>query len=123
MRIAVLGTGMMGAPMARRLCEAGHEVHVWNRTRAKAEPLAAHGARVHDTARDAVAQAELVVSMLENGPITEAVLFDAESGAAAAMRAGMLVVDMASIKPAEAREHAARLAAAGVAHVDAPVSG
>lgn len=123
MRIAVLGTGMMGGPMARRLCEAGHAVHAWNRTRAKAEPLAAHGARIHDTARDAVAQAELVVSMLENGPITEAVLFDAAAGAAAAMRAGTLVVDMASIKPAEARDHAARLAVLGVAHVDAPVSG
>ncbi|MEI7444117.1 MAG: NAD(P)-dependent oxidoreductase [Burkholderiales bacterium] len=123
MRIAVLGTGMMGGPMARRLCEAGHTVHAWNRTRAKADPLAAHGARIHDAARDAVAQAELVVSMLENGPITEAVLFDATTGAAAAMRAGTLVVDMASIRPAEARDHAARLAALGVAHVDAPVSG
>ncbi|MFM1988812.1 MAG: hypothetical protein RJA99_1769 [Pseudomonadota bacterium] len=123
MRIAVLGTGMMGAPMARRLCEAGHEVHAWNRTRAKAEPLAAHGARVHDAARDAVARAELVVSMLENGPITETVLFDPAAGAADAMRAGMLVVDMASIRPVEARAHAARLAERGIAHVDAPVSG
>ncbi|WP_347614593.1 NAD(P)-binding domain-containing protein, partial [Comamonas thiooxydans] len=43
LKIAVLGTGMMGLPMARRLAQAGHEVHVWNRTRAKAEPLAADG--------------------------------------------------------------------------------
>jgi 2-hydroxy-3-oxopropionate reductase len=104
MRIAVLGTGMMGGPMARRLCDAGHAVQVWNRTRAKAEPLAEQGAAVHDTARGAVAGAELVVTMLENGPVTESVLFDAADGVAAAMAPGALLVDMASIRPAEARE-------------------
>ncbi len=123
MRIAFLGIGMMGLPMARRLCEAGHEVHAWNRSRGKAEPLAAHGAVVHDAARDAVADAALTVSMLADGETTAEVLFDPARGAAAAMRAGSLVVDMASIRPAEARDHAARLAALGVAHVDAPVSG
>ena len=49
MNIALLGTGLMGYPMARRLCEAGHTVQVWNRTRAKAEGLAAFGATVHNT--------------------------------------------------------------------------
>jgi 3-hydroxyisobutyrate dehydrogenase-like beta-hydroxyacid dehydrogenase len=123
MRIAFLGIGMMGLPMARRLCEVGHEVHVWNRSRDKAAPLATHGAVVHGAARDAVAGAEMTVSMLADGPTTAEVLFDPERGAATAMRAGSLVVDMASIRPAEARDHAARLAALGVAHVDAPVSG
>jgi 2-hydroxy-3-oxopropionate reductase len=123
MRIAFLGIGMMGLPMARRLCEAGHEVHAWNRARDKAERLAPAGAVVHDAARGAVDGAGLVVSMLADGPVTASVLFDAATGAAAAMRAGTLVVDMASIRPAEAREHATRLAGLGVAHVDAPVSG
>jgi 2-hydroxy-3-oxopropionate reductase len=123
MRIAFLGIGLMGLPMARRLCEAGHEVHAWNRTRDKAEGLAAFGATVHDDARAAVAQAALVVSMLENGPVTQAVLFEPGSGAARAMAPGTLWVDMASIRPAEARDHAARLAALGVTHLDAPVSG
>jgi 2-hydroxy-3-oxopropionate reductase len=123
MRIALLGIGLMGLPMARRLCEAGHEVHAWNRTRDKAEGLAAFGATVHDDARAAVAQAALVVSMLENGPVTQAVLFEPGSGAARAMAPGTLWVDMASIRPAEARDHAARLAALGVTHLDAPVSG
>ncbi len=123
MRIAFLGIGMMGLPMARRLCEAGHEVHAWNRSRGKAEPLARHGAVVHDAARDAVAGAETTISMLADGATTAEVLFDAARGAAVAMRTGTLVVDMASIRPAEARDHAARLAALGVAHVDAPVSG
>ncbi|MFO0460175.1 MAG: NAD(P)-dependent oxidoreductase [Burkholderiales bacterium] len=123
MRIAFLGIGMMGLPMARRLCEAGHAVHAWNRSRDRAEPLVAAGATVHDAARAAVDAAELVISILADGAVTGSVLFDASSGAAAAMRPGTLVVDMASIRPAEARDHAARLAALDVAHVDAPVSG
>ncbi|MCZ8336860.1 MAG: NAD(P)-dependent oxidoreductase [Burkholderiaceae bacterium] len=123
MRIAFLGIGMMGLPMARRLCEAGHAVHAWNRSRDRAEPLAAAGATVHDAARAAVDAAELVISILADGAVTGSVLFDASSGAAAAMRPGTLVVDMASIRPAEPRDHAARLAALAVAPADAPVRG
>ena len=120
-RIAVLGIGMMGRPMARRLREAGHQVHAWNRTRAKAEPLAAFGIAVHDTPAAAVQQADIVVSLLENGPVVGHVLFDA--GAANAMRKGALFIDMASIQPREARDHAARLGELGASHLDAPVSG
>ena len=119
--IAVLGTGMMGLPMARRLHAAGHQVHAWNRTRAKAEPLATMGISVHDTAAQAVQQADIVISLLENGPVVGQVLFDA--GTAAAMRQGVLFIDMASIQPREARDHAARLNEMGLAHLDAPVSG
>jgi 2-hydroxy-3-oxopropionate reductase len=121
MKIAFLGTGLMGLPMARHLCKAGFEVHAWNRTRVKAERLRPLGARVHDTAAQAVAGADIVVGMLENGPIVEQVLF--ADGAARAMQRGALVVDMASIAPREARDHAARLADFGVDHLDAPVSG
>ena len=121
LQIAVLGIGMMGLPMARRLCEAGHQVHVWNRTRAKAEPLAAAGATVHSQAADAVRQADITISLLENGPVVADVLF--AQGAAPAMRKGSLFIDMASIQPREARDHASRLGELGVAHLDAPVSG
>ena len=121
MNITVLGIGLMGLPMARRLCEAGHSVTAWNRSREKAERLTPHGARVCDTPAQACAQADMVVSLLENGQIVENVLF--QQGAASAMKAGTLVIDMASIKPREARDHAARLAALGVQHIDAPVSG
>lgn len=121
MQIAVLGIGLMGFPMARRLCEAGHGVHAWNRSRDKAERLAPFGAQVHASPADAVQQAEIVVCMLESGPVVEDVLF--RQGAAAAMRPGTLFIDMASIQPREARDHAARLAERGVAQLDAPVSG
>jgi 3-hydroxyisobutyrate dehydrogenase-like beta-hydroxyacid dehydrogenase len=121
LRIAVLGIGMMGRPMACRLREAGHQVHAWNRTRAKAEPLEAFGISVHSAVADAVRGADIVVSLLENGPVVGQVLF--EMGAAQAMRKGALFIDMASIQPREARDHAARLGEMGLTHLDAPVSG
>lgn len=121
MNIAVLGTGQMGLPMARRLAAAGYPLHAWNRSPAKAAPLAADGVTLHASAAQAAQAADVVISLLENGPVVASVLF--EQGAAAAMRPGTLFVDMASIKPAEARAHAARLAERGVHTLDAPVSG
>ncbi len=121
LRISVLGIGRMGLPMARRLCQAGHEVHVWNRSSDKAQALATDGAHVHASAAKAAAASTLVIGMLENGPAVASVLF--EQGVAAALRPGSLFIDMASIKPREAREHAARLARLQVGQLDAPVSG
>ncbi|MDR1969280.1 MAG: NAD(P)-dependent oxidoreductase [Burkholderiaceae bacterium] len=121
MNLTVLGTGRMGYPMARRLCQAGHAVNVWNRSPGKARPLADDGAAVHATAAGAAAASDIVISLLENGPAVASVLF--EQGAAAAMRPGSLFIDMASIQPREAREHAARLERLGVRQLDAPVSG
>ena len=121
LHIAVLGIGRMGLPMAQRLCQAGYTVHAWNRSPNKAQALEPLGAKAHLHVQDAVRQADVVISLLESGPVVTHVLF--ELGAAEAMRAGCLMIDMASIKPAEARDHAARLQALGVAHLDAPVSG
>ena len=121
MKIAVLGIGSMGFAMARRLCEAGFEVHAWNRSRGKAERLLPFGAQAHDKPAGAVQSAEIVIGMLESGPVVEDVLF--RQGAAPAMARGTLFIDMASIQPREAREHAARLSDFGVQHLDAPVSG
>lgn len=121
MKVAVLGIGLMGYRMTQRLLEAGHEVHVWNRTHERALPLADLGATVHASAPQAAAAAECVITMLENGPVVGEVLFDL--GTAQAMAAGTLVIDMSSIRPSEARDHASRLGERGVAHLDAPVSG
>lgn len=121
MKVAVLGIGLMGFPMARRLCEAGHTVHVWNRSLHKAQRLAGAGATVHAEPSDAVREADIVITMLHDGLAVGQVLFD--HGVANAMPASSLVVDMSSIKPAEARDHAARLNAQHIAYLDAPVSG
>jgi len=119
--VAVLGIGLMGLPIARRLCEAGLAVRAWNRTPDKAERLLPFGATVCETPADAVSRADLVITLLENGEVVEAVLFDPAT--LGALRAGTLVVDMSSILPAQARDHAVRLASRSVQHLDAPVSG
>lgn len=120
-RVAVLGIGMMGLPVARRLCDAGWDVTVWNRTASKAEALRVHGARPAPTAADAVREAEVVITLLEDGHVVEDVLL--RQGVADALRPGGLVIDMSSIQPRQARDHAARLGALGLRHLDAPVSG
>ena len=121
LRIAVLGIGMMGQPMARRLCQAGHHVSVWSRDRSKAERLLADGASLAASPAEAVAEAEFVVTLLTDGAAVADVLF--EQGAAAAMVPGALLIDMSSIMPSQAREHASRLEVMGLRHLDAPVSG
>lgn len=121
MKIALLGTGLMGLPMARRLCAAGFDLTVWNRTRARAEPLHADGAQIAASAAEAVRGAEAVITMLEHGGAVHDVLF--AQGVADALSPGALLVDMSSIKPDEARAHAAALAERGAGHLDAPVSG
>lgn len=120
-RIAFLGVGLMGSRQASRLLAAGHAVTVWNRTREKAEALADKGATVASDPREAVAEAEIVITMLEKGSTVEAVLFGAD--VASAIPRGAVVADMSSIAPHEARAHAARLSALGIHHLDAPVSG
>lgn len=120
-QIAFLGTGLMGAPMARRLLSAGFSVTVWNRDGSKAAPLADVGADLALKPGDAVAGADVVFTMLSDGSAVEDVLF--ARGVAGALKKGAVVVDTSSIAPPIARDHAARLAAFDIAHVDAPVSG
>ncbi|MFF0200825.1 NAD(P)-dependent oxidoreductase [Streptomyces sp. NPDC005017] len=82
--VAVLGTGIMGAAMARNLARAGHTVRAWNRSRDKAEPLTADGVRVADTPAEAVEGADVVLTMLFDGPVTLDVMRQAAKG----LRAG-----------------------------------
>ena len=121
MKIALLGIGLMGFPMGRRLCEAGHTVHVWNRTIGKAQRLSGAGAIVHASPSDAVRKADIVITMLDDGPVVSEVLFG--HGVANSIPANSLVIDMSSIKPVEARDHAARLNEQHIGYLDAPVSG
>ncbi len=121
-RIAFLGIGLMGAPMAERLIGASHALTLWNRTREKAEAVAARGARVAATPETAASGSNILITMLETGPVVETVLFG-PAGAAAALESGALVIDMSSSPPPLARDHALRLAARGIAYLDAPVSG
>ncbi len=78
--VAVLGTGIMGAPMARNLARAGFEVRVWNRTLDKARPLAEDGVRVTDRPAEAAGDAEFVLTMLADGATTAQVMDQAAAG-------------------------------------------
>jgi 3-hydroxyisobutyrate dehydrogenase-like beta-hydroxyacid dehydrogenase len=120
-KIAFLGTGLMGSHMARNILKAGFSLTAWNRTLAKAQALIADGADVPATAAEAIAEADIVITMLSDGPTVHDLLFDQEL--AAAMKAETLLIDMSSIKPSEARTHAALMRERGLHHLDAPVSG
>ena len=119
--VALMGTGLMGFPMAANLLKAGFSLSVWNRTASKAEPLAGLGATVCRDPLTAVASADFVITMLSDGGAVARCLFD--EGWAAAMKNGACVLDMSSIKPQEARTHAEKLEAIGLHQLDAPVSG
>lgn len=121
-KVAVLGTGLMGAPMATNLLAAGFEVTVWNRSKEKAGSLAAKGAGLAGTPARAVADADTVIVMLSSGPVCEEVLFG-EHDAAAAMRKGAMLIVMSSIGMEEAQSLAAKAGAIGLRWLDAPVSG
>ena len=114
----------MGTPMAHRLLASGYPLSVWNRTSSKAQALGASGAIVHTTPTAAAQDADIVITMLADGDVVESLLFDpALPGVASVLKKGALVIDMSSILPAQAKDHAARLAQLGVNTLDAPVSG
>ncbi|MEL7090716.1 MAG: NAD(P)-dependent oxidoreductase [Pseudomonadota bacterium] len=118
-KITLLGTGLMGAPMARNIAAAGFDLTVWNRTAAKAQALEDAGITVAPDVAAAVAGADTVISMLSDGPSSLAMLADALPH----VPPGALWIDMASTKPAEARAMADTAATQDVAFLDAPVSG
>jgi 3-hydroxyisobutyrate dehydrogenase len=116
MRIGFLGTGIMGAPMARRLADAGHDVTAWNRTLDKASPLAEHGVRVAESAGEAVEGAEVVVTMLADADAVEGVIRDAAPADAIWWQASTVGI--------EGTERLVLLAGErGLAYVDGPVLG
>lgn len=120
-KIALLGTGLMGAPMARNIVKAGFPLAVWNRSLSKAKPLAEVGVTVSETVIEAVADADVVISMLADGVVVDGLVMD--PAITNAMKPGALWIDMSSAKPEEARAQAEHLAALGFSHLDAPVSG
>jgi 3-hydroxyisobutyrate dehydrogenase-like beta-hydroxyacid dehydrogenase len=118
--ITVLGLGAMGRAMAAKLMDAGHDLTVWNRTPGRDEALVAEGARRARTPAEAVRDAEVVITMVTDGPALEEVLFD-EDGSAGAISGDATLIEMSTIGPTALRSVAERLAP--VAVLDAPVLG
>ncbi|WP_058836011.1 3-hydroxyisobutyrate dehydrogenase [Luteimonas abyssi] len=121
-RIAFIGLGNMGGPMAANLATAGHEVHVFDLVPAAIAAAVAAGARAATDAAAAVAGAEVVISMLPASRHVEA-LYLGDDGLLARIPSGALVVDCSTIAPAAARKVAEAAAARGLRMIDAPVSG
>lgn len=122
-KVAFLGLGVMGSPMARHLAAKGHDVTVYNRTAAKAEAwVAANGGAHAATPREAVRGAEIVFACVGNDDDLRSVVLGAD-GALAGMERGATFVDHTTASAEVARELAAAAAEAGIGFVDAPVSG
>lgn len=123
LRVAVIGTGRMGTAMVGRLAGAGHHLTVHNRTRAKAEAVAArHDAAVAPTPREAVREADVVlVSLADDAAVTAA--YGGPDGLVAGLAPGQVVADTSTVDPATLRGLEAAVVAAGAALLDTPVSG
>jgi 2-hydroxy-3-oxopropionate reductase len=119
--IGFIGLGLMGKPMALNLIKAGFKLRIWNRTPAKALEVVNAGAMLVSNLFEVAHGSSAIITMLENGAVVTEVLFS--SGLANSSDLGTLFIDMSSIAPAIAEDHARLLEAQGLGHIDAPVSG
>jgi 3-hydroxyisobutyrate dehydrogenase-like beta-hydroxyacid dehydrogenase len=118
MRIAFLGLGIMGRPMASNLVKAGHEVTVWNRSAGKE----VEGAKTAASPDDAAREAEVIWLCVADTKAVESVLFGPQ-GVNESLTDGQIIVDSSTISPTATRQFAERVSAKGVQYVDAPVTG
>ncbi len=121
-QVGFIGLGIMGQGMARNLLKAGFSLTLWNRTASKVEPLVKAGAQAASDPADVAARSDVIVICVSDTPDVEAVILG-ERGILTGARAGSLVIDCSTISPIATRKLAAKLAEAGVAMLDAPVSG
>jgi len=122
LKVGFIGTGVMGAPMARNVLRAGFPVTVHNRTRSRAEPLLNEGASWAASPAELAAGCNIVVTCVSDTPDVRAVVLG-PSGVIEGASRGATVIDMSTVSPTATREIAERLEAAGVDMLDAPVSG
>lgn len=122
-RVGVIGTGLMGKPMARNLLKAGYEVFVHNRTASKLSDLVAAGAVAPGSPRAVAARSDIVIVMVMDWADTEAVALSAPDGAIEGIRTGSVFIDMGTTSPSHAQQLQAAFASKGVDALDAPVSG
>ncbi|HEX3363266.1 MAG TPA: NAD(P)-dependent oxidoreductase [Solirubrobacterales bacterium] len=122
MKVAFIGTGKMGLPMAGNVLRAGHDLTVFNRTTSRTDPLRDDGATVATSAAEAVRDAEVLVTMVADGAALDAQL-EGDEGFLSEAPDGLVWLEMSTIGPTAARRFAARAADAGIQMLDAPVSG
>jgi 3-hydroxyisobutyrate dehydrogenase-like beta-hydroxyacid dehydrogenase len=123
MKVAFIGAGNMGAPMALNLIRAGHELSVYNRTREKLAPLAEAGARIAASTADAVREAEVVITMLANDRAVREAMLESKTPAIDALARGAVHMCTSTISVALSKELAEVHAARGQGYVASPVLG
>lgn len=121
-KVGFIGLGIMGRRMAGHILDGGHELHVYNRTRSKADELVTRGAIWHDTAGDVATACDVVITIVGYPKDVEETYLGA-GGLVERAKAGTVLIDMTTSSPTLAGEIAARAAAKGVSVLDAPVSG
>ena len=122
MKVAFIGLGTMGGPMALNVMKAGHDLIVHNRTAKKEEPLVSHGANRAASPREAALDVDVIVTSLSDTPDVEQVVLG-DNGVIQGARTGAVLVDMSTISPDATRRIAQALGTKGIKMVDAPVSG
>ena len=121
--IAFLGLGAMGSRMVTNLIQAGHELHVWNRTPARCNPLVDMGATAHDSPREAAQQADIVFSMVRDDAASRAIWLDEDTGALTAMAADTLAIECSTLSLDWCRQLSRHMTSHQVRFLDAPVVG
>ncbi|GHC17403.1 NAD(P)-dependent oxidoreductase [Aidingimonas halophila] len=123
-KVGIVGTGVMGAPMAHNLLAAGYPLQAWNRSPEKLRNVAAAGGEVCDTPAQAAVDVDVLICMLSDGPTCDAVLFgNTGESVVDAMKTGSTLVVMSSIPVETSQVQAERCRERGLGYLDAPVSG
>lgn len=121
-KVGLVGTGIMGAPMALNLLKAGYEVTVHSRTRAKTEPVVDAGGRWADSPKNLAEQVDVVITVVPDSPDVETVYLG-DNGVCAGLKAGTIAIDMSTVSPETARRVDAAVRQRGGSFLDAPISG
>lgn len=122
MKVAFIGLGIMGRPMAKNLLKAGYDLNVFDLNKSAVEELAACGAKGCGTTEETVKDCEIIITMLPNSPHVKSVVLG-DGGVAQYAKRGSLLVDMSSIAPGASKEIQKSIAEKGIRMLDAPVSG
>lgn len=122
MKIGFIGLGIMGKPMSKNLLKAGHELIVYNRSKASVEEVVKEGAKAANNPAEVAKECDVIITMLPNSPQVREVCLG-ENGIIEGAKSGTIVVDMSSIDPVESKAIGAELSKKSIELIDAPVSG
>ena len=122
MNVGIIGTGLLGSSIAKRLSSSGHKISVYNRTRQKAESLKNLGIQVVDSPKELASKCELVITILKDAPVIEQMAFG-DNGIIHGKHEGLIVADMSTINPISSRNIAKKFLDEGISMIDTPVMG